>query len=287
MTSIMFGGIIMNAYGDSVDEMHDSAYEFMKMGKFAEAIEMYTKILEIEEYDETALLNRAVAFANSGNEESSLNDFSLVLTKDSENLIALNGKAIILSEFECESYNNCGPLQSLQIFEKMIELDPDNDELKLKRNFMFNEGLSNIPRFSLFDVRETNGEYIVNIQQIVRDKDGKLVSVIENAGTDISPTHLTEKFLDDKEKDGINFKKEIVQIGEDEYTKWYYETIMSDSEEERKFFGAGKSHIIVPNGEENGREMLLRLNIITALFPAVNVDIGDSTIIITEVFKKI
>ena len=62
---------------------------------------------------------------------------------------------------------------------------------------------------------------------------------------------------------------------------------MSDSEEERKFFGAGKSHIIVPDGEENGREMLLRLDIITALFPAVNVDIGDSTIKITEVFKKI
>ena len=51
ITSIMFGGIIMNAHGDSVDEMHDSAYEFMKMGKFAEAIEMYTKILEIEKYD--------------------------------------------------------------------------------------------------------------------------------------------------------------------------------------------------------------------------------------------
>ena len=50
---------------------------------------------------------------------------------------------------------------------------------------------------------------------------------------------------------------------------------------------SGKSHIIVPDGEENGREMLLRLDIITALFPAVNVDIGDSTIKITEVFKKI
>ena len=278
---------MMNAYGDSVDEMHDSAYEFMKMEKFVEAIEMYTKILEIEEYDKTALLNRAVAFANSGNEESSLNDFSLVLTKDSENLIALNGKAIILSEFECESYNNCGPLQSLQIFEKMIELDPDNDELELKRNFMFKEGLSNIPRFSLFDVRETNGEYIVNIQQIVRDKDGKLVSVIENAGTDISPTQLTEKFLDDKEKDGINFKKEIIQIGENDYIKWHYETIMSDSEKERTVFGMTKSGVTVSDGTENGREMFLRVDLMSALFPAVNVDVGDSTIKVTEVFKKI
>ena len=70
--SVMIVGFTLNAYSESIDEMHDSAYEFMKMGKFVEAIEMYTKILEIEEYDETALLNRAVAFANSGDEELGL-----------------------------------------------------------------------------------------------------------------------------------------------------------------------------------------------------------------------
>ena len=48
-------------------------------------------------------LNRALAFANSGNEELGLADFSLVLEKDSKNLTALNGKAVILSDFECES----------------------------------------------------------------------------------------------------------------------------------------------------------------------------------------
>ena len=278
---------MMNAYGDSVDEMHDSAYEFMKMGKFVEAIEMYTKILEIEEYDKTALLNRAVAFANSGNEELGLADFSLVLEKDSKNLTALNGKAVILSDFECESYNNCGPLQSLQIFEKMLEIDPGNEDIQLKRNFMFKNGLDNIPKFAIFDVRETNGDYIVNIQQIVRDRDGNLVSVIENAGTSISPSILTEKYLDLQEEGSTNYKKEIVKIGENDYVKWHYEILNNDSERERKFFGLSKSGVTVANGEENGRQMTLKIDIMSAIFPAVNIDVGDSSIKIVEVFKKI
>ena len=80
----------VNAYGDSVNDMHNSAYQLMKNGEYEKAIETYTTILEIEEYDETALLNRAVAFATIGNDKSALNDFSLVLDNDPENLIALN-----------------------------------------------------------------------------------------------------------------------------------------------------------------------------------------------------
>jgi len=278
----------VNAYGESVDDMHNSAYQLMKDGKYAKAVETYTTILEMKEYDETALLNRAVAFATLGNDKLALNDFSLVLDKDPENLTALNGKATILSNFECFSYNDCGPLQSLQTLEKMLEIDPENEEILQKRNFMFKKGMDDAPKFAKFDVRNTNGDYIVNIQQIVRDKNGNLVSVIENAGTDISPTLLTEKYLDSREEIAEYFKKEIVKIGDDEYVKWRYEVIMSDSEEEKRiFFGSSKSREIVPDGEENGRKMFLQLELIIALFPAVNVDVGDTNIKITEIFKKI
>ena len=285
--SIMFGSVMLSAHGDSVDDMHDSAYQLMKNGEYVKAIEAYTTILEMEEYDETALLNRAVAFATTGDDESSLNDFSSVLDKDPQNLTALNGKAAILSNFECTSYNDCGPLQSLHILEKMLEIDPNNEEILQKRNFMFTEGLSSDSKFAMFDVRDTNGDYIVNIQQIVRDKNGTLVSVIENAGTDISPTLLTEKYLDSREEVAEYFIKEIVKIGEDDYIKWHYEIIMSDSEKERIFFGTNKSQETVPDGENNGRKMFMKIDLIVALFPAVNVDVGDSNMKITEVFKKI
>ena len=287
MTLIMFGSITLSAYGNSTDDMHDSAYELMINGKFNEAVETYTTILEIEEYDENALLNRAVAFAKIGNMELSLSDFSLVLEKDPKNLTALNGVATILSNFECKSYEDCSPLESLRILEKMLEIEPENEEIKLKRNFMFTQGYDSIPKFAIFDVKETNGDYIVNIQQIVRDRDGNLVSVIENAGTDISPTMLTEKFLDGREKEANNFKKEVVKIGENDYIKWHYELLTSDSEKERKFFGLSKSKLTVSDGQENGREMFLQVDLISALFPAVNVDLGDKTMKIVEVFKKI
>jgi len=285
--TIIISFFSVSAYGDSVDDMHDSAYALMKNGEYEKGIEVYTAILDIEEYDETALLNRGVAFAQIGNAKSSLDDFSSVLDRDPDNLTALSGKASVLKEFECVSYNNCGPLQSLQILEKILVIDPDNEKIKLKRNFMFTEGFDSNPNFAMFDVRETNDDYIVNIQQIVRDKDGNLVSVIENAGTDISPTLLTEKFLDQREDNAINFKKEIVRIGEDDYIKWRYEILTSDSEKERKFFGLTKSGVTVTDGMENGRKIFLQVDLISALFPAVNVDVGDRTVKIMEVFRKI
>ena len=285
--TIIISCFSVSAYGDSVDDIHNYAYGLMQNEEYTKAIETYSTILELKEYDETALINRAIAFAKIENYESSLNDFSFILDKDSENLTALQGKAIILSDFECVSYSNCGPLQSLQIFEKMLEIDPENEEIQLKRNLMFKRGLSDNSKFASFDVRKTNGDYIVNVQQIVRDKNGSLVSVIENAGTDISPTLLTEKFLDDRESMSTNFKKEIVRIGENDYIKWHYEMIMSDSEEKRTFFGSTKLFGTVQDGEENGRKKFLQLNLITSIFPAVNVDVGDTTIKITEVFKKI
>ena len=287
MLLIMFGSITLSAHGNSTDDMHDSAYELMINGEFSEAIETYTSILEMEENDETALLNRAVAFAKIGDTESSLADFSLVLEKDSKNLTALNGISTLLANFECESYENCGPLQSLQILERMVEIDPENEEIKIKRNFMFTQGFDSIPKFAMFDVRETNGDYIVNIQQIVRDRDGNLVSVIENAGTDISPTMLTEKYLDARESASIDFKKEVVKIGEEDYIKWSYKILTSDSEKERKFFGLSKSGTTVSDGERDGRKMFLKVDLISALFPAVNVDVGDETMKIIEVFKRI
>jgi len=277
----------INAYGESVNEMHDSAYELMINGEFIEAIKTYTTILEIEESDETALLNRAFAFAKIGDTESSLVDFSLVLEKDSKNLTALNGISTLLANTECESYENCGPLQSLQILERMIDIDPENEEIRIKRNFMFTQGYDSIPNFAMFDVKETNGDYIVNIQQIVRDRDGNLVSVIENAGTDISPTMLTEKYLDSREKNSVNFEKEVVEIGDEKYIKWHYEILTSNSEIERKFFGLSKSGITVSDGERDGKKMFMKIDLISALFPAVNVDVGDETRKIVEVFKKI
>jgi hypothetical protein len=232
---IMFGGVIFNAYGDSVEDM--------------------------------------------------LADFSSVLETDPENMTALDGKATILGNLECKFYTDCPPLEAIQIVEKMLEIDPNNEELKLKRNFLYSQ-------IRLFDMNEINDEYLVHVQLIVRDKNGTLVSVIENSGTDISPTNMLETHLNEKEKEpGNNYKKDIVKIGQDDYIRWHYEIQKSLSEAERKFFGKIKSSEIVPDGYEPSPhgpiEMSLQIILISSIFPAINVDEGDQTLRIIEVLKKI
>lgn len=232
---IMFGGVIFNAYGDSVEDM--------------------------------------------------LADFSSVLETDPENMTALDGKATILGNLECKFYTDCPPLEAIQIVEKMLEIDPNNEELKLKRNFLYSQ-------IRLFDMNEINNEYLVYVQLIVRDKNGTLVSVIENSGTDISPTNMLETHLNEKEKElGNNYKKDMVKIGPDDYIRWHYEIQKSLSEAERKFFGKVKSSEIVPDGYESSPhgpiEMSLEIILISSIFPAINVDEGDQTLRIIEVLKKI
>jgi len=218
--------------------------------------------------------------------ENTIDDFSSILENDPQNLIALEGKAQILAELDCKSYLNCPPLEALHIYEKMLMISPENDEWEMKRNTM-------LMKVGTFDYRKTNGEYIVNVQQIVRDKNGALVSVIENAGANILPTTFTEKYLDEREKISIEFFKDRITIGQDEYVRWYYVTEMSTYEKERKFFGKNVIRETIPDAilkETPGfapRMVDIRVAIMYSLFPAINVDEGDSVLKITQVLKRV
>lgn len=218
--------------------------------------------------------------------EMTLDEFSSILEKDPENLLALEGKAQILEELDCNSYSDCPPLEALHIYEKMLMISPDDKEWEMKRNSMFME-------VGTFDYRETNGEYIVNVQQIIRDKNGALVSVIENAGANILPTTFTEKYLDEREKFSTEFTKDRVTIGQDDYIRWYFVTEMSTSEKERKFFGKNVMREIIPDAilkEIPGFAPSMsdiRIAVMYSLFPAINVDEGDSVLKITQVLKRV
>ena len=49
--SVMVGGITLNAYGESIDEMHDSALEYMNAQNFVQAIQEYSKIVKVDPKD--------------------------------------------------------------------------------------------------------------------------------------------------------------------------------------------------------------------------------------------
>tara|TARA_Y100001936_G_C16057479_1_gene662002 strand:+ start:60 stop:917 length:858 start_codon:yes stop_codon:yes gene_type:complete len=276
--SILLGGITLNVYGESIDEMHETAFNLMKKGDFVEAIDMYTTILKLDTKDEKALLNRAAAYSQIGNSESSILDFSTILENNPKNISAIKGKASILSNFECKSYNDCGPLEALHLFERALEIRPNDEELQMKKNFL-------LTLVKPFDVRDTNGDYMINIQLITRDKNGSLVSVIENSGTDVFPSKLLENYVDNKEKSSTNFKKEFVSVGGDKYIKWYYE--INTSEKNRKFFGAIIFDEIIIAKTPEGDNLRIKMELLRSIIPAQNVDEGDTTLQIFEMFKKI
>lgn len=269
---------IFYANAESVEELHDAAYQFMKSENFSDAIDTYSKILELQPKDEQALLNRAIAYTQVDRFDQALWDLDSFLMLNPNNKKALNGKAFILEKLDCISYKKCGPLESLRILEELLESDPTNNELENQRNFV----LTNVPSFY---VRDTDGDYLVRFQQILKDSEGSLVSVIDGVGSEVIPTRLLDEYLDEK-KDTVDiFEKEIVSIEGEQYVKWRYE--ISGIENEGSFYGKWEiiTQITVEDVEEQKIEFELELA--RGLTPAIVTDKGDHYLIIVEILKKI
>ena len=269
---------IFYANAESVEELHDAAYQFMKSENFSDAIDTYSKILELQPKDEQALLNRAIAYTQVDRFDQALWDLDSFLMLNPNNKKALNGKAFILEKLDCISYKKCGPLESLRILEELLESDPTNNELENQRNFV----LTKVPSFN---VRATDGDYLVRFQQILKDSEGSLVSVIDGVGSEVIPTRLLDEYLDEK-KDTVDiFEKEIVSIEGEQYIKWHYE--ISGIENEGSFYGKWEiiTQITVEDVEEQKTEFELELA--RGITPEIVTDKGDHYLIIVEILKKI
>ena len=269
---------IFYANAESVEELHDAAYQFMKSENFSDAIDTYSKILELQPKDEQALLNRAIAYTQVDRFDQALWDLDSFLMLNPNNKKALNGKAFILEKLDCISYKKCGPLESLRILEELLESDPTNNELVNQRNFV----LTKVPSFN---VRATDGDYLVRFQQILKDSEGSLVSVIDGVGSEVIPTRLLDEYLDEK-KDTVDiFEKEIVSIEGEQYVKWRYE--ISGIENEGSFYGKWEiiTQITVEDVEEQKTEFELELA--RGITPAIVTEKGDHYLIIVEILKKI
>ena len=269
---------IFYANAESVEELHDAAYQFMKSENFSDAIDTYSKILELQPKDEQALLNRAIAYTQVDRFDQALWDLDSFLMLNPNNKKALNGKAFILEKLDCISYKKCGPLESLRILEELLESDPTNNELENQRNFV----LTKVPSFN---VRATDGDYLVRFQQILKDSEGSLVSVIDGVGSEVIPTRLLDEYLDEK-KDTVDiFEKEIVSIEGEQYVKWRYE--ISGIENEGSFYGKWEiiTQITVEDVEE--QKIDIELELARGITPAIVTDKGDHYLIIVEILKKI
>jgi len=278
--SLTIGGISLSAYGESIEDMFEDAERLIIEKKYSLAIEKYSDILDIEKEDETALLNRAYAFSKIGDYEVSLRDFSTVLKNNPENMFAVEGAATIAAMYECKSYYNCPPLKGLQLFEDALKREPTNEDIKMKRDFF-------LTRISPVDIHDTDKDYFVNIIHITRDKDGKLVSIVQNTATSILPIQMLEDYMDAKENISEVYKKEIVEIEGEEYVKWHLEHTLSHSEQNRKFFGKTAFEKLISTKSAEGFDIKFNLELLYAIMPAQSVDVGDKNYRIIEIFKKL
>jgi len=278
--SLTIGGISLSAYGESIEDMFENAERLIIENRYSLAIEKYSDILDIEKEDETALLNRAYAFSKIGDYEASLRDFSTVLKNNPENMLAVEGAATIMAMYECKSYYNCPPLEGLQLFEDALKRDPTNEDIKMKRDYF-------LTRISPVDIHDTNKDYFVNIIHITRDKDEKLVSIVQNTATSILPIQMLEDYLDAKENISEVYKKEIVEIEGEKYVKWHLEHTLSHSEHDRKFFGKTAFEKLISTKSAEGFDIKFNLELLYAIMPAQSVDVGDKNYRIIEIFKKL
>ena len=302
--------VIFSANAESVDELHDKAYQFMKSGNFSDAIDAYSKILEIQPNDEETLLNRAIAYTHAeeweikptnvgmrlithdgsvshyphqdiqeGRFDKALRDLDSVLLLNPSNNNALNKKAFILVKLDCISYKKCGPLESLRILEQMLESDPNNSELKNKRNFV----LTNVPPFT---PKETDGDYIVRLLYVLRNSEGSLVSVTDGFTSRIIPTKLLEEYLDNEKITGMqNLEKEIVSIEGEEYVKWYFE--IAGIVNERTMAGKWEMNGKIGIEDIEKQYRVAEIELAGVMIPGIVTDKGDHSLVIVEILKKI
>ncbi len=88
-------GFTVQASAELIDDLHDLALDKMNTQNFVVAIEEYSKILEIDENDEVALINRAFALRMINDLDSAVNDLTKVIENNPDNLIASKGKATL------------------------------------------------------------------------------------------------------------------------------------------------------------------------------------------------
>ena len=292
---IILTSFSLTAYAENENEilkLHENGYQMLINGNFPEAIEIYDKIIKMSPNDEKALLNRAASYHQASNIENSLRDLDTILEIYPRNVFALEGKAIILGNFDCNSYDDCGPLKALLYLERILEIEPDNSEITLKRNELFR-------KTKLFQA--TDNEYIVNLQYINRDSEGRLVSVTESVYNGIIPSKMLYLFLDqivEKQDtvlhmDGgkrtqekiIYAEKNFVNIDGEKYERWYYE--VEQNHDKRIFWTKSSIFIEFTEFAEDNLVRDIIVKLVDGNFPAIVVDVGDTSTEVYEILKRV
>ena len=70
------------------------------MEKYAEAIDDYTSMINIDKYDIDAYMNRAYIFGKQKNYKSAIDDYNMIIKIDENNTSAIRNREIVMKEQE-------------------------------------------------------------------------------------------------------------------------------------------------------------------------------------------
>ena len=201
MLSIPLVLLTCNTFADEnvIDELHKESAVLVSQERYDEALQIFDQILEIDSENVKALNHKGATLVKMEKFENSLEYFDKALELQPNNTKILKNKAIALTDLMEYEY-------AISIYETVLEINPNNEWAEEERNFLLL--LVNLTKV------EEQVDYIIHVSVVVRDFDGKLVSVFENISADFLPSKLTEKFLEE------NFTMEkTVIINDKKYAK--------------------------------------------------------------------
>ena len=269
----IIGGLNLNAYAEDTDlvlKLHEKASELINSGDILTASSLYKEILEIEPDN---------AFT-----QQMINEIGQ----------ALETKANAMINLECESYQDCPPRDAIKYLERVLDVEPDNKEVLVKRNML----LTNVRL--LEEANSPKSDYVINVQNIIRNSQGVLVSVSGSIYTAILPTTVLDSLLDEivEKQDTILYidggeryfdeivfaEKNTAYVDGEEYVRWYVKQKHTQNEVEFMANVAMFATLDDPVIEQRQIEVIVK--VIDSSFSAITMENGDQSTIIFEILKK-
>ena len=116
LKSIFLLLIITGCKQTDTTDIYNLACEYEKKKEYTKAIDLLTKVIEIDSTDLEAYNNRAWDYKDLGHFDNALKDFNNILRLDKKNTAGLYGKGIIY-------YNQKKYQMSIDMFDKIIKIN--------------------------------------------------------------------------------------------------------------------------------------------------------------------
>lgn len=210
-SNVSFAG---NQTNPEINELTSAGLSLMQQGKFQDALQYFSKILNIDPNDPIALGNKGAALTQLNRHEEALVFYNKALQIDPTNTNVLNNMAASL--FQLGRID-----ESLQTLDKILEIEPNNVNVLILKGKVLSESKKYNDAFSVFrkvleidptneDAKKLsyqaitkiklipikNSKYLGHVVLTVRNSHGVLVSVTVSDALGFLPHEITDEYLD-------------------------------------------------------------------------------------------